>query len=201
MLVALPHLRPRRSRRPSRRLARRRLRELCLPYLHVLGRSLLAVDSTSRLTPYKVATTAAPDFVLRCGGRRVTRRRRSGGFDTGAAAVPLPAIGRPSQVDRISPMEPPRGVPMSNPPRLRDCLGHAAPGLCLRSSRPASEASRAGAEPVRDFPGRSLAVAAVDRSLRDDAYWRRPVNQDQIKDQRPQTSPDRARRPRTLEPL
>ena len=52
---------------------------------------------------------------------------QSGGFDTGAAAVRLPAIGRPSQVARISPMEPPRGVPVSNPPRLHDFLGFQRP--------------------------------------------------------------------------
>jgi hypothetical protein len=66
---------------------------------------------------------------------------RSGGFDTGAAAIHLPAIGRPSQVDRISPMEPPRGVPVSNPPRLRDFPGFRGPVFAFapadRRQRPA----------------------------------------------------------------
>jgi hypothetical protein len=80
------------------------------------------------------------------GDRRSVPRLRSGGFDTGAAAVRLPAIGRPSQVARISPMEPPRGVPVSNPPRLGDFLGFLRPRACaFRASRPAPEASRAGA--------------------------------------------------------
>src|SRR5215469_17959864 len=71
---------------------------------------------------------------------------RSGGFDTGAAAVRLPAIGRPSQVARISPMEPPRGVPVSNPPRLRDFPGFQRPRLLsFAPADRASEAGRAGA--------------------------------------------------------
>jgi hypothetical protein len=65
------------------------------------------------------------------GGYRQAVHLRSGGFDTGAAAVRLPAIGRPSQVDRISPMEPPRGVPVSNRLRLRDFLGFCGPLFCL----------------------------------------------------------------------
>ena len=47
----------------------------------------------------------------------------------GAAAVCLSAIGPPFQVGLISPMKPPRGVPMSNPPRLRDFVGFCRPAL------------------------------------------------------------------------
>jgi hypothetical protein len=66
-----------------------------------------------------MAATAAVNLVLIRDGLDVCRegssvvRPQSGGFDTGAAAVRLPAIGRPSLADRISPMEPPRGVPVS----------------------------------------------------------------------------------------
>jgi hypothetical protein len=41
------------------------------------------------------------------GGYPYARRMRSGGFDTGATALRLPAIGRPFQVARVSPMEQP----------------------------------------------------------------------------------------------
>src|ERR1700739_2497055 len=77
-------------------------------------------------------------------------RERSGGFDMRAAAVRLPAIGRPSQAARICPAEPPRGVPVSNPPRLRDFAGFLRPRvLAFRASRSAPEASCAGAERER----------------------------------------------------
>jgi hypothetical protein len=67
--------------------------------------------------------------LLPWGGDPYATHGQSGGFDTGAAAVRLPAIGRPSQVARISPMEPPRGVPVSNPPRLGDFPGVLRPML------------------------------------------------------------------------
>jgi hypothetical protein len=87
--------------------------------------------------------TVAADFTpAASGGKAPVPHPQSGGFDTGAA-VRLPAIGRPSQVGRISPMEPPRGVPVSNPPRLRDFAGFVRPLICLSRQPAGSEASRA----------------------------------------------------------
>ena len=95
-----------------------------------------------------------PQF-LGGGGEKLAPRQQSGGFDTGAAAVRLPAIGPPSQVGPISPMKPPRGVPVSNPPRLRDFPGFLRPLVfAFRASRPASEASCAGAKRERSCAGR-----------------------------------------------
>ena len=80
------------------------------------------------------------------------------------AAVRLPAIGWPSQVDRISPMEPPRGVPVSNPPRLRDFLGFCGPVFAFRASngqqRPAGrERSGRSAEPSEPAARAALGAA------------------------------------------
>jgi hypothetical protein len=77
---------------------------------------LRSVDRRSRLTrcltfnrqPYSTCLTIRCHASLSPVGRLAPRE-----------GCP-PAIGRPSQVARISPMEPPRGVPVSNPPRLRD---------------------------------------------------------------------------------
>jgi hypothetical protein len=69
----------------------------------------------------------------------------------GAAAVRLPAIGRPSQVDRISPMERSRGVPVSNPPRLRDFLRFSGQLFAFRAR---------SAPQIQRLAGR-LMVAAV----------------------------------------
>ena len=69
--------------------------------------------------------------------------KRSGGFDTGAAAVRLPAIGRPSQVARVSPMEPPRGVPVSNPPRPQTSPGFRGP-WSLPSRQPTGDRGQPG---------------------------------------------------------
>jgi hypothetical protein len=89
--------------------------------------------------------------------REEVPRRRSGGFDTGAAAVRLPAIGPPSQVGPISPMKPPRGVPVSNPPRLRDFPGFQRPRFRLSRQptgreRPAAR-ERSGSAFVRSRVG------------------------------------------------
>jgi len=79
-----------------------------------------------------VKRRTVPAVVSLRGGGPHAPRLRSGGFDTGAAAVRLSAIGRPFQVARISPMEPPRGVPVSNPPRPgRLPEVSTAPRLCL----------------------------------------------------------------------
>ena len=65
----------------------------------------------------------------------------------------MPAIGRPSQADRIRPREPPRGVPVSNPPRPRDFPGFPRPpslafAPASRRQRPAGrERSGSPAEP------------------------------------------------------
>jgi hypothetical protein len=62
-------------------------------------------------------------------------RLRSGEFDTGAAL----------QADRISPMEPPRGVPVSNPPWLGNFQSGARHDPLIAATDRAVEAGRAGA--------------------------------------------------------
>ena len=72
----------------------------------------------------------------------------------------------------MSPMEPPRGVPVSKPPRPGDFPGFQRPRLCLSRSRPGARGrpggSEAGARPRRPGPAARAApagAALIDNGL------------------------------------